>query len=570
MTWTAEDDATGREEVRTPRALQAHRVRRTLLCALVGAVLLGGLGIAWGSSRTAPVSAVALVSSTPDPTAVEAAAGGTTDGDPTARNATYLETELVTLGGAELADRVAAATEDTTPELEATRSGESNVIQIQATADDTASAVRDAQTAADLYVQDRQRRLTDRITAQTQAVQEQIDATNAALLALDRPLATGFDPQAQQREVLSGQYADQLASRDALQRAGVDVTQVAAVVEQAKPLPGGALSPTVLAAIAAAAIGALLGAFAPRLLGSLRGRLRDEQDLADLGVPVLAPRLRWQKGSRPAADTARAVQLQALALPAGPVSGGSVAFVASTAGVGASFAAVQHARHAARRGRVLLVLASGGDSQALAGLGLDPQHVGLADLAPAPGTELTAESLAAAVQPTATTDLFVLSPGSRLDADFVGMERALAAGVVPAAVAAGWAVVVDTAPLDRSDAGLQAARQCAETVLVTAIGVSRLDDVEQTVQLLRSAGVRVSGIMVTRPPRRSARATSSHRSSRSRVGSTVDASSSKTPVRGRSAAGGAHALTGPGAAAPPAAVTDQPSGDGSREHAGHA
>ena len=504
MTWTADDDATGRTEVRTPRAVQTGRMRRTLTGALLGALVLGGAAGAWSTTRDTQVAAVALVLSSPDPTAVDTAAGGATGGDPSARNATYLETELVYLTGSELAGQVAAQT-GVAPQLEASRSGDSNVIQIQATASDEATAVRDAQTAADVYIQDRQQRLTQRITAQTQALDTQIAATDAALSGLDRPLATGFDPQARQREVLSGQYADQLAARDALQRAAADVTQVASQVEGAKPLPGGAVSAVVLAVLGGIALGALVGAALPWLLDALRGRLRDEKDVVDLGEPVLSPPLPWVTRSRHATDLTRAVQLQALALPAGPVSGGSVAFLAPTAGVGQTFTAVQHARHAARRGRVLLVLAGGTGSEALADLGIDDQHTGLADLLPAPGARLTADRLSAAVQPTKVADLFVLTPGRGHEDDTAVVERALAAGVVLVALASGWAVVVDTAPLDRSDAGMQAARQCAETVLVTAARVSGRDEVERTLQVLASSGVHLSGVLVNRRPRRRSR-----------------------------------------------------------------
>ena len=62
--------------------------------------------------------------------------------------------------------------------------------------------------------------------------------------------------------------------------------------------------------------------------------------------------------------------------------------------------------------------------------------------------------------------------------------------------------MVGTAPLDRSDVGLLAARATAETVLVAGIRRSRTEDVERTLRLLRSAGVPLTGVVVTNPPRR--------------------------------------------------------------------
>jgi hypothetical protein len=502
MTGTSEDDSTRRDDVGTARSVRVRRLRRTLTSALAGALLLGAAGAVVGLTRETTVGAAALVQSSPDPNAVEEAASGTTTGDPAARNATYLETELVYLQGDQLAAQVAATVGGPSPELEATRVGDSNVIQITSTAATAATAVAQTQAAADIYVQDRQQRLTTRIAEQFTALDAQIAASDAALNALPRPTTSGFDAQAQQRTALSTQYTDQLAARDALQRAAADVSSVAGVIQAATEQPGSAVSTVVLLALAGAVLGALLGAAAPALASSMSGRLRDEKDVADLGAPLLSPALPRATGStRHSGQLERAVQLQALALSRGPSTGGSVAFVAGTTGVSTSFAALQHARHAARYRPTLLISAWGASGDELARLGVDGSRSDIAALAPAPGATVTTEALLAAAQPTTVPNLRVLVGGHGGEQELATMVRALTGGLVSAATAAGWGVVVDTGPLDRSDVGLLAARECAETVVIAGVRRSRTDELESTLRALRSAGVALSGVIVTHPAR---------------------------------------------------------------------
>ena len=503
MTWTAEDDAPGRDEGGAARSVRVHRLRRTVASALLGALLLGTLGGLLGLTGDEPVGASALVQSSPDPNAVEEAAAGATTGDPAARNATYLETELVYLQGDQLAEQVTGEVGGAAPELEATRVGESNVIQITTTATSAETAVAQAQAAADLYVADRRARLNTRIAEQTEALEAQIAATDSAIAFLPRPTATGFDAQAQQRTALSTQYTDQLAARDALQRAAADISSVAGVIQSATEQPGSAVSTVVLLGLAGVLLGALLGAAVPALRSSFGGRVRDEKDVADLGAPLLSPALpRASRSGRQAGQLERAVQLQALALRGGPSSGGSVAFVAGTAGVGVSFAALEHARHAARYRPTLLVSVAGGGDDGLAAIGVDSSLRGLADLAPTSGSTVTPDAVVAAAQPTTVPNLRVLVAAPDEVAQVAAVVRALDGGLVSAATGAGWGVVVDTAPLDRSDIGLLAARQCAATVVVAGAKRSRTDEVENTLRVLSAAGVPVSGVVVTHPDRR--------------------------------------------------------------------
>jgi hypothetical protein len=115
---------------------------------------------------------------------------------------------------------------------------------------------------------------------------------------------------------------------------------------------------------------------------------------------------------------------------------------------------------------------------------------------------LTAEALTAAAQPTPVADLFVIRPASPLGRDRVGVTRTGTAELVAAAAAAGWGLVVDTPPLDRSDLGVQAARDCAETLLVAGVGHTTVDDVERSLAALRVAAVELTGIVLTHPSRR--------------------------------------------------------------------
>lgn len=483
------------------RVGSSGRRRRALTGALVGAVLLGAVGGVLAATADPEVSASALVQSYPDPAAVENPTTGAVDGDQAARNATYVETELVSLNSADLAAQVADAVGRPVDDvqLEAVRVGDSNVITITATAQTPSEAAAEAQSAADLYVAARQQRLADRITGLQGTVESQITANQQALDALPNPPTNGVDVNEQQRAALAQQNVELLGARDTLQRAAADTGQVAGVIQQATAQPSGALSTAVLTVVAAVLVGALLGGVLAPVVSSLRGRVRDAQDVTGLGVPVLSPDLPVTSRGRRAGDLRRVVQLQALQLPGGPVNGGSLAVVGPGPGVGTTFTAVAHARHAALRRPTLLVvhdldaaadLLGGLQEPTLLLLGARRDTAGHAVPDGRP-TELpirkvgTAPGLAVVVVPA----------GSSVD-DLVPT------GVVDAAAEAGWAVVVDSPPLDRSDEGLRAALQCRETVLVAAAGASRVDDVDRAVQILHGAGATPAGIVLNHAKRR--------------------------------------------------------------------
>ncbi|MCO7220219.1 hypothetical protein [Klenkia sp. PcliD-1-E] len=476
------------------------RRRRALVGALLGAVLLGGLGAALAAGADPEVSASALVQSYPDPGSVENPTTGTVDGDQAARNATYVETELVSLNSADLAGQVAAAVGQPVGDvqLEAVRVGDSNVITITSTAATAAQASAQAQSAADIYVAGRQQRLADRITGLLGTVETQLTNNQQALDALPNPPLNGVDVNQQQRAALAQQNVELLGARDTLQRAAADTGQVAGVIQQATVQPSGALSSAVLTVVAAVLVGALLGGVLAPVVSSLRGRVRDAHDVTGLGVPVLSPDLPASTRGRRAGDLRRAVQLQALQLPDGPVHGGSLAVVAPGRGVGTTFTAVAHARHAALRRPTLLVsydleeaadVLGGLQGPTLLVLGGRRDTAGhrIPDAHP---TELQVRKV------TGTPGLAVLEVPSGS-----GIDDVVTSGLVDAAADAGWAVVVDAPPLDSSDEGLRAALQCRETVLVTATGGSRVDDVDRGVQILHGAGATPAGIVVNHAPR---------------------------------------------------------------------
>ncbi|SNT01653.1 Chromosome partitioning ATPase, Mrp family, contains Fe-S cluster [Geodermatophilus pulveris] len=469
--------------------------------ALAGALLLGVPAGLLAAASADPVGASALVLSRPDPAVVEQIASGTGSGSVGGRNDSYLEAELVRLGSADLAALVARSLSASGPvDLQANRVGESNAVEITAVSDDPQAALAQAQAAAEVYTRDRQARLLARIDAQVVVLDEQIEATETALDELDPAPATGPDPVERQRERLEDHYAAQLVTRDLLQRAVAEAPEVAAAVQPARLLATGRVSEGVTAGLGAAALGALAGATVPGLRAALHGRLRGRHDLVDLGVPVLSPALpRRRPSTHSSGELERVVQLHALQLPAGPSAGGSLAVLAATAGVGTTFTAVQHARHAARHRPTLLVCAAG-QSTALDALGTprphaDPVAAGVTwDVLTAAGPD--AEELVRAAARTVVPNLAVVlwEPG-----DATAVAQAAAGGLADAAAAAGWALVVDTPPLDASDLGIAVARSCREVLLVAASDRSTVEEVEQALDALRSAGATVSGIVVDDP-----------------------------------------------------------------------
>ncbi|MEI4278301.1 hypothetical protein [Klenkia terrae] len=483
----------------TRRTGGSGRRRRALVGALLGAVVLGAGGALLAASAEPEVNAAALVQTYPDPAGVENPTTGTLDGDQAARNATYLETELVTLNSADLAAAVATTLGDAQDDvrLESVRSGDSNVITITGTSTDAQDAVAQAQTAAETYISGRQQRLADRITGLLATVETQISTNQQALDALPTPPTNGVDVNQQQRAALSQQNIDLLSARDTLQRAAADTGQVAGVIQQAAVLPSGSLSSGVLTVAAAILVGALLGGVLAPVVSSLRGRVRDSHDVSGLGVPVISPDLPAAASRRRAGVLRRVVQLQALQLPEGPVNGGSLAVVAPGPGVGTTFVALAHARHAALRRPTLLVSYDLDEIAALLGGLHEPSLVVL-------GTGGgSGHSAPDAQRSEVLVRRAVGAPGLAVLAlqTGTGLADVVPSGLADAAAGAGWAVVVDAPPLDRSDEGLLAARQCRETILVAATGPSRIADVDRAVQILHGAGATPAGIVVNKAPR---------------------------------------------------------------------
>lgn len=484
----------------TRRAGNSGRRRRALSGALIGAVLFGAVGAVLAATADPEVSASSLVQSYPDPGTVENPTSGAVDGDQAARNATYVETELVSLNSADLAGQVAAAVGVPFDEvqLEAVQVGDSNVITITSTAGTAAQAAAEAQATADLYVAGRQQRLADRIAGLQATVETQLATNQQALDGLPNPPLNGVDVNQQQRAALAQQNVELLGARDTLQRAAADTGQVAGVIQRATAQPAGALSTAVLTVVAAVLVGALFGGVLAPVVSSLPGRARDAQDVTGLGVPVLSPDLPVSSRGRRASDLRRVVQLQALQLREGPVNGGSLAVVAPGPGVGSTFTALAHARHAALRRPTLLVcydLDAATDrlgslhepTLLLLGGRRGPAGHSVPDGHP---TELWIRK----VSSVAGLAVLLVPEGSSID-------DVVPSGLVNAATEAGWAVVVDAPPLDRSDEGLRAALQCRETVLVAAAGRSRVVDVDRGVQILHGAGATPAGIVLNHAPR---------------------------------------------------------------------
>ncbi len=476
------------------RLVVASALAGLLLGALCGAVLLG--------LRAPVVSATALVALRPDPLVASGGTGQLSD----AQANSFLQTEVLFLGGPEfrrlVQERLGTPEE---PVIEATRLQESETVQLRVEAGSEANAVTTADAAAEVYAQRRTDQVTERLDAQIETVGTQLAAAQKALDELPAAPEGTVNSVSVQRAAAEARYTTLLTVSDELLVARGAAGTVVRTVQSGYVEPRSGLSPAVAGALGGGALGVLVTVGTVVVARRFSRRIGGPEDLNRYEVPVLSPEVPFRRVgptevAHPAVQSVVATHAPRLAGERDSRPG--LVLVGGTSGVGTSYLALQHALYSARRAPTLLVRVSDADDALVAlALGVDPAH---ADLAALPGgSVVSTAALRPLVQESEVPGLWVLSHRAEDEAALAALEQALERGLVEAGLDAGWQVVVDAPALDRSTAGLLAARRCGSAVLVVASGRTRRAEVERALDTFASWGVALTGVVTNRAPRAS-------------------------------------------------------------------
>jgi Mrp family chromosome partitioning ATPase len=490
----------------------APRTRLVVAAALSG-LLLGALfGAVLGGLRPPVTTATAYVRVAPDPLVASGQTGQPSDGQVNS----FLSTEVIFLNSPAFRELVQAML--TTPgaapeggpatplgpdvEIEAARQEASDTVQLLVRAGTERNAVTVGDAAAAAYQAERTRLLNERLDAQIATVTSQLEQAQAALNALPPVSADEAGSVSVERQVAQARSAELLTIDAELRRAREASTGVVSVVQRAYVEPTGGLSPTVAGALGGGTLGVLLTVGTVVVARRFSRRIGGPEDLNRYGVPVLDPevpfrRVRADALTHPSVESVVATHAPRLAGQRDSHPG--VVFVGPGSGVGTSYLALQHALYSARRSPTLLLRASGTDDDLIAdGLGVDPHHAALEQL---PEGRTSTAQLNPMVQQSGVPGLWVLSADATDETGLGVFERALGDGLVEACLDLDLQVVVDAPALDRSTAGLVAARHCGSAVLVVASGRTRRKEVERALDTFAGWGITLSGLVTNRAPR---------------------------------------------------------------------
>ncbi|NNH23037.1 P-loop NTPase family protein, partial [Pseudokineococcus marinus] len=493
--------------MRRPSAPRPGAPLVALALVLVGALLGAVVGGVLGATRPTSSTATVLLALQPD-SSVSANADATLDPAVDVSDA-FLQTELVYLGSDRFTSAVEAASGGEDVDLEATRVNQSNVVQLSATAGSPDTALAAAEAASSSYVDRRTQQAADRLDAQAQAVQSELDVVLQQIASASDGAV--LPPNGGQVTALQGRYENllTLASSVALARQSAD--QGATVIQPPVLVEPDGVPAGVLGAVLGGLLGALAGAGAAVLWRRRSTTVQDASDLAGVGG-VLAPRLPRSSGGDLAVGSASPLAGAAARQSAQLVAGrGEAAFVLAVVGAGdgagTSTVAAHHAAALARRAPVLLVCAAdavAADGATSAGshlLGVDRGAAGLLDLPAGGRAPVAPEEVLAVAQRTGVEDLLVVTAGSG-SGSASDLEHLVDRGLVAALRATGHDVVLDVPPLERSGAASRLASQVDAVALVVGLGLTAREDVAVGVRALERDG-RAPAVVLTDPgPRR--------------------------------------------------------------------
>lgn len=451
-----------------------------LMFGLVLGVLLGALV---GAGRSSTYQATTIASVLPDDalTAPQLSGGSTTQ-----NTSDFIQGELVVLTSNQIRSAVQRQLRlPALPDISASQSGTTNIIDITATAGTQADAVRVADAARAVYAGRRTAQLSQDVASAEKQVQAQIatvrqQIANSAITST----ATGSTDA---NNALAQEYARLLAVSSQLALYSAQAPRAVTTIQQATPAAGG-LSKAATYALAGAVIGLLLAAAALVLFRRLRPRVRGPQDLAGLGPNVLVPIFPSRAGA-----AGRAARLLASRLRgAGGGRGGSVVLIGARPAAGTTRVALALVQAYARAGQVLLVATPGRAQTVRKQLPAGAELVTAAELG-GPGSGRS--RLFAVDAPDATARVLVL------DAPVEDLRALVAGGLFDAAVQAGWMVVADLPSLEESDLGVALAVAAGSATVVVAKSATSPTDVVGVVDALDGSGVARQSLLLHQRPR---------------------------------------------------------------------
>lgn len=470
-----------------------------LIGAQVGAVLAGSRSVMATATVTLALQPDAVVSGDPN---------RTMDTTPT-DDGSFLQRELVYLGGPELEREVRAKT-TVDAALEATQVEKSTVVALAATAESPEQAQRADAAAVAIYADRRRRIANERLTTLARETELQTDAVRKSLQSVSGNAGSrsggGDSPQT---SALQSRYANLLALAGSIQFVRQTVGDGVAVI-QAPTVPARSGAPSkALGAALGGLLGLVVGLSTLILRRRFDPRISSAAEIEDTGARVITPvtpriKSNWgtqlvSAGARASSRLTRSISLQSAQLlpERDHHQTRGLILVGVSTGMGTSILAAQHAAILARRRPTLLVCAAdlaGADLASL--LGSSDDQAGLAELAMVDGP-VQPDDVRAKAAPSRVPGLSLLGAG--IGGNLQGLELLAERGLVRAAREAGWDVVVDAPALGISPVATAFARDADAVALGVGLGLSRPEDVEGALRVLDAAGVVSSGVLLYHP-----------------------------------------------------------------------
>lgn len=452
---------------------------------LAGVVLGGAVGALYGGSRPASYQAQTSLSVLPD-SAVTSQVPGTPVGAPAQDATSFIQSQLVVLNGEPLRRQVQQTLRlPSSPQLSSTQVAQTYVVQVAATAPKRATAIAATMAASEAYTALRRKQLGADVDAAVGSVRQQVATVRDSLARAQLGDVNTATP-GPESTALRDEYERLLAVSSSLELSRGQVGRAVTTITPANVTSAGSLSRVAKDGVAGALLGVLLGLGALTLARRALPRIRSVADVTALGLPVLLPVLPRRSPlsmRRSPAGRSRQGRLLASRLAGGdPSALAPIVVFGATRSVGASYVARTLAAHLVERAQVLIVLADG-------------------DVPPVPVGNWDVDSALGRAVASPTPGVSTLAVAGEHGEAALRLRALLASGLLPAAAARGWIVVVDAPPLSESDLGLDFARAAGGAALVAGRSVSRPADLLGAAELFDTQGQQLIGVVINDVPR---------------------------------------------------------------------